>query len=561
MSGQTKLMGIINNATSLGEIMKKLGLLALSLIASAQATDYEYVDDPDTGYTAQGAPINMTNIGATLPSGILDDIYNMLPESTTVNPAFVAPDILSNIHFDNDAATHATARVTFLNEGAGYRNSLGYFIYDTNNPPQSKDDIAAHTIIFPNASKPTAGTLLEGDTVELGIQIFSGQSIGFFVVPNGWGYGGSGSTIRNDGPWGQPFYSLQSLNPETNASQKRHNVVFIDPENELLVIGFDDQYIPQGDKDYNDVLFAVEITPFFNIDGVNPDGSIDSGYIPLEEDDNSGGNTTTSYYPSQNGVATLMFEDLWPEMGDYDFNDLVINYNMTRTLTGSNTLQRLEANYTVQARGAGYHNGFSLRLPGVSQSDVGSVSLTKNGVPVTHDIIETAANDLVLIISPDISVDVPSNCEMYRTRPTCAESINTTFALDVTFSTPPSANIVGLPPYDPFIFAVDGLFHGTIFGSPPGRSWEVHLKQFSGTNLFNSAFFGMADDRTNGTNHFINSNNMPFGVNIADSWDHPSELTPMNVAYPLFVDWVNSDGFEHTDWYLRSNADTSKLYE
>ena len=539
--------------------MKKLGLLTLSLIASVQATDYQYVDDPVSGYNALGVPTNMTNINNTLPSDILNDIYGMLPESQTVNPAFVAPDILSNIHFDNDAATHATASVTFLNEGAGYRNSLGYFIYDTNNPPQSKEDIPAHTIIFPNASKPSAGNMQQGDTVELGIEIFSGQSIGFFVVPNGWSYNGSGSTIVSDGPWGQPFYSLQSLNPEPAAIQ-RHNVVFIDPENELLVIGFDDQYISQGDKDYNDVLFAVHITPFFNIDGVNPDGSIDSGYVPLEQNNSESNTSTTSYYPSQNGVATLMYEDLWPEIGDYDFNDLVVNYNMKRTLSGQSTLQRLEANYTVQARGASFHNGFALRLPGVSQSDVSSVSLTKNGQPVAHEIVETAANDLVLVISPNISIDVPSNCEMYRTVPTCAESINTTFALDVSFSNPPSATVVGLPPYDPFIFAVNSMYHGNAFGSPPGRAWELHLKQFTGTNLFNNAFFGMVDDRSNGTNNYITDKNMPWAINITDAWEHPAEYQDISHAYPLFPDWVNSGGFNYTDWYLPSNADASKLY-
>jgi len=539
--------------------MKKLGLLALSLIASAHATDYEYVDDPVTGYNSLGVPTNMTNINNELPTDILNNIYGMLPESTTVNPAYISSDIRSNIQFDDDATTHATARVTFLNEGAGYRNSLGYYVFDTNNPPATKEDIPAHTIIFPNASKPNAGNMQQGDTVELGIQLFAGQSLGFFVVPNGWSYGGSGSTIAYDGPWDQPFYSLQALNPEP-AAYKRHNVVFIDPVNEMLIIGFDDQYITSGDKDYNDVLFSVEVTPFYAIDGVNPDGSIDSGYIPLEQ--NTGDNTTTtSYYPSQSGFATLMYEDLWPTIGDYDFNDLVVKHNIKRTLSSQSELHRLEASYTVQAKGASFHNGFALRLPGVSQSAVDTVSVKKNGVEVSHDIIEAQANDLVLIISPDISVDVPSACEMYRTLTSCPEAINTTFDLDITFSTPPAANTVGLPPYDPFIFAVPGLFHGDVFSVAPGREWELHLKQFSGTNLFNNAFFNMADDRTNGTNSYITQNNMPWALVITDEWDHPAEYQDISHAYPEFPLWVNSGGITNTNWYLRSKADTSKLYE
>ena len=71
----------------------------------------------------------------------------------------------------------------------------------------------------------------------------------------------------------------------------------------------------------------------------------------------------------------------------------------------------------------------------------------------------------------------------------------------------------------------------------------------------------MADDRSNGTNNFVTGNNMPWVINITDSWDHPAEYQDVSHAYPQFPDWVQSGGFSHTDWYLRSNADTSKLYE
>jgi hypothetical protein len=54
-----------------GELMKKLGLLALSLIASVQATDYQYVGDPVTGYNSLGVPNGMTNINASLPADLL----------------------------------------------------------------------------------------------------------------------------------------------------------------------------------------------------------------------------------------------------------------------------------------------------------------------------------------------------------------------------------------------------------------------------------------------------------------------------------------------------------
>lgn len=539
--------------------MKKTTLLGLILIASAQATDYQYVGDPVTGYDSKGVPLVMTNINDTLPINILNNIYGMLPESTQVNPVYIAPDSLSNIRFDDDLATFATARVTFLNEGAGYRNSLGYFVYDTDNPPTSKDDIVAHTIIFPNASKPGVGNMQQGDTVELGIEITAGQSIGFFVVSNGWGWEGSGSTIVWDGPWNTPFYSRHQLNPEPLGSQ-RHNVVFVDAVNELLVIGFDDQYTTSGDQDYNDVIFSVEISPFYAIDGVNEDGSVDAGYITLQQEAASN-EITTSYYPSQNGFATIMFEDRWPVVGDYDFNDLVVKYRLKRSLAAQNGLKRLEGTYKIQAKGASYRNGFALHLPGVSQSNIESLSLLKNGAAVTHEIVESAASDTVLIISPDIDDDIIRSCEMFRTETSCRESMNLEYLLDVTFTDAVLPAVIGQAPYDPFIFAVEGYHHGASFVTPPGRQWEVHLKKFAGTSLFNNGFFSMGDDASNAANSFVSSNNMPWVINITDDWDHPAERQDISLAYPDFAKWVEADGFNFTNWYIRSNANTSKLYE
>jgi LruC domain-containing protein len=540
--------------------MKKLSLLALALSASVQATDYQYVGDPATGYTANGKPLGVVNTNGDLPANILDNIYSMLPESTVVNPAFIAPDTLSNISIDDDLLTYAEVTVTFLNEGAGYRNSLGYFIYESNNPPTSKEDIAEHKIIFPNASKPDAGSMLQGDTVDLGIQLLAGQTIGFFVVPNGWGYNGSGSNIKNDGPWHQPFYSLEALNPEP-LSLRRHNVVFIDPVSELLVIGFDDQYMSTGDEDFNDLLFSVAVSPFVAIEGVNEDGSVDGGFIPLEQSSDENGDII-SYYPSKNGFATMMYEDLWPLIGDYDFNDVVMQYRMKRTLGGQNSLKRLESTYTVQAQGAGYSNGYSLHLPGVAKSNIASVSLTKNGVPVSHEIIEGPASETILVISSNIKDDIVSSCEFFRTLTSCKEDINLSYDLDVSFVTPVPLSVIGQPPYDPFLFAATRTYHGSsFFGVRPERSWELHQKHFAGTSLFNPAYYNLEADTSSAPFYFINANNMPWVINITDTFSHPAENQDISVVYPEFTQWIDAGGFAFTDWYLRSKADTSKLYE
>ena len=65
-----------------------------------------------------------TKISYTLPEGrdIRLNAQGLVPDS----------DDKTNIRFAEDADVW----VTFLSEGAGYRNSVGYFSYDPANPPK-----------------------------------------------------------------------------------------------------------------------------------------------------------------------------------------------------------------------------------------------------------------------------------------------------------------------------------------------------------------------------------------------------------------------------------------
>lgn len=284
----------------------------LSFSASALMTsDFTFESGSDSSnYLAKGKPVNTYSVAETLPQDVLSNVYSMLPEGTLVNSAFIAPERYSSIDIDEElnGAEFATAKVTFLNEGAGYRNTLGYFVFDTNNPPINKDEIAAHVIIFPNTSKAPDGEMEEGDTIDLNVQLTAGQTLAFFIIPNGWGWSGSYNNIASLGSWGTPFYSYSNLNPESTSENRRHNVAFIDTQNEFLVLGFEDIYRPDGDNDFNDLLFTVEVSPFTAIDGVNTDGSTDSKYEPLVQENNPEV-TVTSVYPSSDKYATMAFED------------------------------------------------------------------------------------------------------------------------------------------------------------------------------------------------------------------------------------------------------------
>lgn len=141
-------------------------------------------------------------------------------------------------------------RVYFVGEGAGYQNSLGY------NTDGGGVTSGNPELIFPNASsmvnsmdpKAASGAkrtssepLLPGDFVELGT-VQGGTKLDFFLIANG-AKGGK-----------DVFSTDASINPDAI----NHVVAFSGLSGSYLLIGFED-LLKGGDRDFNDVLIAVEI--------------------------------------------------------------------------------------------------------------------------------------------------------------------------------------------------------------------------------------------------------------------------------------------------------------
>lgn len=181
-------------------------------------------------------------------------LQTYMPETQELNPAYISEQTDPNLRM----IAEGDVSVTFISEGAGYRNSFGYFTYD------DSGNILEEVTIFSNASaEGSGGSLLAGDTVNLGT-FTEGENIGFWVTANGYA-----------DPNGYTYYSIDSLNPDG----ERHIAIVEDPATGALVIGFEDLY-NLGDSDYNDVLFTVAVTPYDAIDTSNiPSGAPEASHI------------------------------------------------------------------------------------------------------------------------------------------------------------------------------------------------------------------------------------------------------------------------------------------
>lgn len=172
-------------------------------------------------------------------------------------PAYFSPGAETDIYLTKDT----NLEITFFGETAGYKNTMGYYVYDSQNPPQTPEELINQTVLFPNTSaKGSGGNLRRGNKVCLN-DLKAGSVVGFFMVVDGWK--GEITTGINTN------YTTQSLNLELPNQYRQTSVLLGIEENDALVLGFEDIRSPGGDKDFDDAVFIIQTTTTKSIDYSN----------------------------------------------------------------------------------------------------------------------------------------------------------------------------------------------------------------------------------------------------------------------------------------------------
>lgn len=219
-------------------------------------------------WTDTGVPEYLEDNQMEISDELLAKIHATVPERQSLPETH--PEFLNGLDTTLKLTVASEVRLSFISEGAGYKNVLGYYYYDADNAPTSVDDLNNMTVVFPNCSAVGSGGDLEiGDTVQLktydgGTMFPANTVIGFFLISNGWSH----NHVTNG-------YYTQYSNPDWNVNQPQffqQNVVFHDPDNlNMNVLVFEDIRLPGGDKDFNDAIFGIQTTP---------EEAVDLGNIP-----------------------------------------------------------------------------------------------------------------------------------------------------------------------------------------------------------------------------------------------------------------------------------------
>ena len=482
--------------------------------------DYTFIDSFD----GQGVPDNLA-FSDVIQQNLLDDINASLPENVPGGIPVSNPDFLAGKETSLITTEEANVWGTFVSEGAGYRNVLGYYTYTLGNEPATVDDITEHRVIFPNVSfSGSGGGLISGDRVYLG-RFPANTVISWFLAANGWF--GSGVSDGNG-----VYYSNPDFNPESTESTRTHMVLLYDQARELTILGVEDlRRDVATDDDFNDAVFyaranppdAIQVGNFAEIEASN-DADGDGINDELDDFPFDPNKAFNNFLPSENSTGKLVYEDLWPSQGDYDFNDLAVDYSFNLIANGDNLVTSLDATFTIENIGGALHNGFAFVLPIDPSLVDGIEGQLINGsyetVAANGTETGTNANETVIIVAGD-----------------CFDLEGQTIELSIDFTVPQDANALGDVPFNAFLIANQD------------RAKEVHLPDLLPTSK--ADYLGTVDDFSDPASgrYYKTNTNLPWALNIFEGFQIPPEKVPIIIQYPRIVTWANSGGTQDLNWY------------
>ena len=257
-----------------------------------------------------------------------------------------------------------------------------------------------------------------------------------------------------------------------------------------------------------------------------------------------------NYFPAA-GLGSLAFEDLWPSKGDYDMNDIVVDYQFKNVTNADNKLVETFATFTLRATGASYHSGFGFQL---SSNNIPNSAMQVTGYVIHENYLmlntngtEQGQNKPTIIVF-DNAFDVlqyPGSGYGINTIPGITYVTPVTITIHITY-TPNTytAADLDITHFNPFI----------IVNKERGK--EVHLPDYAPTALVNPAYFGTGDDKSNPSQgkYYKTANNLPWALNLSSTFSYPIEKAEITKAYLHFIHWVLNNGTLYTDWYTNTAA-------
>lgn len=255
--------------------------------------------------------------------------------------------------------------------------------------------------------------------------------------------------------------------------------------------------------------------------------------------------TSEMTYP-MSGLGTLLFEDLWPAKGDYDFNDLVVDYNIQATITNQNLVTKAVFKFITKAAGSSFKNGLAFQLDGVPADQVSKISggdskgfsLSGNGTESGQKYANLPVYDNVFRYLPQPGGGTGAN--VTEGAPSVKPYTST---ITVEFSS-------GIP-----LEVFNASFNPYLIVNQE-RGKEVHLPNKQPSALASGQYFKTSHDNSNPAQnrYYKTSQNLPWALSTPVAIPHPKERVDVSAAYLYLLKWAESNGVTYADWYLPNSG-------
>ena len=251
------------------------------------------------------------------------------------------------------------------------------------------------------------------------------------------------------------------------------------------------------------------------------------------------------YYPAD-GWGTLLFEDLWPEYGDYDLNDIVANFKAQVYINGKNKAEAILVGIRLKAVGGIFPYEFYLHLMGVKSSDIDEI--------VPYNIVNASSFADLVAVAPangDDALFLFKEIKSNNKRPVGGEYLNTEPGYEMAeedlvevaymlyLKDPMPLNKVL---YDSFDFFIGNT----------ANQKEIHINGYKPVLFDQSIYVKYRNENANTdrSNDFYTSNtDLIWGIKIPAAIPHAYEKVEFTLAYPNFATWAQSGGNQCRDWY------------
>ncbi len=274
------------------------------------------------------------------------------------------------------------------------------------------------------------------------------------------------------------------------------------------------------------------------------DNDVDNDNVPNATDPNptERNEAFVQYRPSQNSFGTYAFEDLWPETGDYDFNDMVVQVQERIITNNTSKVYKVIYDIKIMAMGGIFNNNLGIVTP-----DPGNKASIK--VISAHNVNWSSTqigNDEVIIIEKpkqmfySLGIVNAWNSDPYF-QPL---EFQVEVQLEGRYSYPSG--------YDSKIFIEQNAADGH----------EIHIAGKAPTQNMTAGLLGTEKDDSNPSTskYFLTENNLPWGIYIPTEWKYPQEGIDLTSAYIRFAEYAQSN--PSLDWYTNTSANvvSSRVY-